>query len=348
MGGPQISDRQRKLSARFLWLLPVLTMFWANLHSGYLLGVVLLGTYTVGWVLERWWGPQDESTLTWQDAQRLTIVTGVSFVAAVLNPSGVELWIYPFLTLGSTAMQVYIQEWHSPDFHQVIFWPFAALLVIGILSMVFSRKRPSVTDLLLFLGTGCAGLLSARHIPLFALVSVPIVSRHLLSSLQATPLAPIFAEPEGVPFSKLIFNVANWGILVVAVFVALVWTANTIVENEGVIAERFPVTAVNYLEESGLANEPGYNSYNWGGYLIWRGIPVFVDGRADVYGDAFLFYYLQAFEIRQNWEEPLTDFDVRYVLMEKGSPLFALLEASGDWQEAYRDDIAQIYVRQSP
>jgi len=214
--------------------------------------------------------------------------------------------------------------------------------------MVFSKKRPSATDLLLFLGTGCAGLLSARHIPLFALVSVPIVSRHLVFSLQGTLFAPIFSESPEVPFSRPIFNIVNWGILVVAVFMAFVWTANTIIENEGVIAERYPVTAVTYLEESGLADKPGYNSYNWGGYLIWRGIPVFVDGRADVYGDAFLFYYLQAFEIRQNWEEPLAEFDVSYVLMEKGSPLFALLEASGEWQEAYRDDLAQIYVRQSP
>lgn len=340
--------RQRKLLGRFLWLLPMLMVIWANLHSGYLLGVVLLGTYAVGWALERWWGSQIEPIPTWEDIRQLAIVTGVSFFAAVLNPSGVELWIYPFLTLGSTAMQVYIQEWHSPDFHQVIFWPFAALLVAGILSMVFSKKRPSATDLLLFLGTGCAGLLSARHIPLFALVSVPIVSRHLVFTLQGTSLAPIVEEQTEVPLSKPIFNIVNWGVLVVFAFVAFVWTANTIIENEGVIAERYPVTAVTYLEESGLADEPGYNSYNWGGYLIWRGIPVFVDGRADVYGDAFLFYYLQAFEIRPNWEETLTEFDVSYVLMEKGSPLFALLESSGDWQEVYHDDLAQIYVRQSP
>jgi hypothetical protein len=340
--------RQQKYSARVLWLLPVLTVIWANLHSGYLLGVVLLGTYAVGWGIERWLGSQIEPIPSWQDIRQLAIMTGVSFFAAVLNPSGAELWIYPFSTLGSSAMQVYIQEWHSPDFHAVIFWPFAGLLVVGILSMVFSQKRPSATDLLLFLGTGCAGLLSARHIPLFALVAVPIVSRHLLSSLQQTPLAPIFAEPDSISLARPIFSVINWGILVIVAFMALVWTANTIIENDVAIAERYPVTAVTYLEESGLAEQPGYNSYNWGGYLIWRDIPVFVDGRADVYGDDFLFYYLQAFEIRPNWEEPLSEFDVSYVIMERGSPLFALLDASGKWQEAYSDDIAKIYVRQSP
>lgn len=338
--------RQRKLSGRFLWLLPGLMAIWANLHSGYLLGVVLLGTYAVGWGLERWWGPRDAGTPTWTDVRRLAVVTGASFVAAVLNPNGAQLWIYPFFTLGSRAMQVYIQEWHSPDFHQVIFWPFAALLIVGILSWVFSRERPSWTEILLFLGTGFAGLLSARHIPLFALVSVPIISRHLTSALQASPLAVIVKEtPDAAPPTLMV--ILNWGILVAALFVSFIWTANTIINNEGEIAARYPVTAVDFLEESGLAEEPGYNSYNWGGYLIWRGLPVFVDGRADVYGDEFLFYYLQAFEVQQNWQEPLSDFDVSYVLMERDSPLMTVLAASGEWQEAYRDDIAQIFVRQT-
>jgi len=337
--------RQRQLGSRALWLLPVLMVAWANLHSGYLLGVVLLGTYAVGWGLERWLGSRDDGTPTWVDVRRLGGVTAVSFLAAVLNPSGIELWIYPFLTLGSSAMQVYIQEWHSPDFHQVYFWPFAALLIVGILSWVFSQKRPSATDLLLFLGTGFAGLLSARHIPLFAIVVVPIVSRHLVSSLQGTPLAMlVHNDPEQVPQNPIL-TILNWGLLVAAVFASFVWTANTLINNEMEIALRYPVTAVDFLEQNGLADQPGYNSYNWGGYLIWRGHPVFVDGRADVYGDEFLFYYLQAFEVRQNWAEPLTDFDVSYVLMERGSPLITLLLASGDWQEAYRDDIAQIVVR---
>ncbi|MCA9922243.1 MAG: hypothetical protein KC421_07720 [Anaerolineales bacterium] len=336
--------RQRRVGPRVLWLLPIFMVVWANLHSGYLLGVALLGTYAVGWGLERWLG-SGEDVPTWTDVRRLGVVTAVSFLAAALNPSGPELWIYPFLTLGSTAMQVYIQEWHSPDFHQVYFWPFAVLLIVGILSWVFSRKRPSITDLLLFLGTGFAGLLSARHIPLFAIVAVPIVSRHLVLSLRETSLNLLVSDAEDVPSRKAVLTVLNWIILAAALFTAFVWTTNKIINNEMEIARRYPVTAVDYLEESGLADEHGYNSYNWGGYLIWRRLPVFVDGRADVYGDEFLFYYLQAFEVRQNWAEPLTDFDVSYVLMERGSPLISLLLAGGEWQEVYQDDVAQIVVR---
>lgn len=337
--------RRGDWSARVLWTLPLLTVLWANLHSGYLLGVVLLGTYAGGGIFDRWLG-LDEGGLDWPALRQLVAVTAVCFLAAALNPSGPELWIYPFLTLGSNAMQVYIQEWQSPDFHQAPFWPFAAMLALGFVAMAFSRRRPSWTDLLLFGGTALAGLMSARHIPLFALVAAPILVRHTRSSLtNYLPAALLddgdFAERPSRPFAIL-----NWALLLVALLGTVGWTAQTVAENEAAIAARYPVTAVDYLEESGLADAHGYNSYNWGGYLIWRGVPVFVDGRADVYYDDFLLFYLQAYEARRSWREPLETYDVDYVLMERGSRLSNLLLASGEWQLAYEDDVAQILIPQ--
>ena len=79
--------------------------------------------------------------------------------------------------------------------------------------------------------------------------------------------------------------------------------------------------------------------------MIWRGVPVFVDGRADVYGDDFLFYYRQAFDVGPDWQRPLDDFDVAYVLMESGSPLTSILEATEQWEQVYVDDLAEIFVR---
>ena len=96
--------KDKKIGRRALWLLPVLSCLWANLHSGYLLGVVLLGTYTVGEALQQWRGGGDR-TLPWSDIRFLAMITALSFGTAVLNPNGPELWIYPFFTLGSSAMQ---------------------------------------------------------------------------------------------------------------------------------------------------------------------------------------------------------------------------------------------------
>jgi hypothetical protein len=328
-----------------LWWLPALTVLWANLHSGYLLGVVLIGTYAVGEGVQRWLSPEDERSLSWTAVRQLFIIAFASFIAAVINPSGAELWIYPFLTLGSPAMQAYIQEWHSPNFHLSYFWPFVVMMGVGVLSWLYSAKRPTWSDYLLFFGTAAAGLISARNIPLFSLIATPVMARHLLSAFENTPAYPILSGQQADPSPNRTLKVLNWVVLVLALFGAFIWTANTLINNGEEIALRFPVTAVDYLEESGLAQQRGYNSYNWGGYLIWRGVPVFVDGRADVYGDDFLFYYRRTFELQESWQEPLDDFDVDYVIMERGSPLTVVLDSTDGWQEVYHDDLARIFVR---
>lgn len=123
------------------------------------------------------------------------------------------------------------------------------------------------------------------------------------------------------------------------------WTAVTVQGNQEKIAAQYPVAAIDFLEASGLDGEPIYNSYNWGGYLIWRGFPVYIDGRADVYGDDFIFYYRQTLDMADTWREPLDAYDVQLVMMETGDPLNTLLLTSNEWQEIYVDDVAQILAR---
>lgn len=337
--------KDRTLDGKALWLLPFLTLLWANFHSGYLLGIVLLSTYVTGEALQRLSRSKDERNLTWPLIRRLALAAAAGLLLAAVNPNGFELWIYPFLTLGSPAMQSAILEWRSPDFHQAYIWPFAAMMAIGVTSLIFSARRTTWTEFLLFVGTAAAGLLSARHIPLFAVVTAPTISRHLLSMIEGTSAASLFSGgKETLPVSRL-FAVLNWSIVVVALIAAATWTATKINNNEQVIAQNYPVSAVDFLYENNLDEARGFNSYNWGGYLIWRKLPVFIDGRADVYGDDFLFYYLQTYNLGSDWQAPLDDFDVEYILMERNSPLTNLLDVHDNWEEIYADEIAQIFVR---
>jgi len=333
--------RRGRLDKNRLWLLPLATIVWVNFHSGYLLGVVLLAIYAVGEVLDGWIERGELGDLDLP--RRLAFAAAGCLAAALFNPNGWHIWLYPFDTLGSDLMQQNIIEWSSPNFHQAPYWPFAAMLGLGVLSFLVSPKRPHVTDVLLFLGTGFAGLLSRRHIALFAIATIPVIARALTEAIRGTAAFPILAAPreDEVSGTKARLNLI---ILLVGVLSTVGWRISTLARNESVIATVFPVAAVDHLQKTGLAQRRGFNTYTWGGYLVWRRVPVFIDGRADVYGD-FMGEYLKTFRLTKDWREPLERFQVDYVLIEGDSTIGTVLEASGGWRVDYSDDVARVFVR---
>jgi hypothetical protein len=83
------------------------------------------------------------------------------------------------------------------------------------------------------------------------------------------------------------------------------------------------------------------NSYNWGGYLMFAaaGVPVYVDGRTDLYDDAFLRQYLDIILLRTGWQEALDQQDIDFIVIEADSVLAAMLRTQPDtWIERRFDD----------
>jgi hypothetical protein len=339
--------RQGKVQRKWLYALPLLTLLWANMHSGFMVGIAILAVYTIGEGAGRLGSRLFEhptvETFSWRDVGLLALFTVGSFLAAFVNPSTYKLVFFSAGTLGSSAIQSNILEWRSPDFHQIYFWFFGITLALGVIIWVFSPRRPTPTELLLFLGTAAGGLISARHIPLFAVVAPLILSRHLLLILDGTSLYKLFKEDDGQPTG--VIQAINWLVIVLMLGVALLWTAVRLSNNHLSVEKTFPVAATDYLIESGLSETNIYNHYEWGGYLIWRRIPVFIDGRTELYGDEFFLSNLQAFEARHDWQEPLEEYDVETIIMPQNSALATVLTVSTDWDEVYVDDQARIFGR---
>ncbi|MEM7285627.1 MAG: hypothetical protein AAF480_04680 [Actinomycetota bacterium] len=328
--------RQDRLGPRWVWAAAPLIVVWANLHSGYLLGIVTLAVYAVGERLEA--RRHDGRPMPVEATRVLPAVAGASFVGAALNPSGLALWTYPLETLRSDAMREYIQEWHSPDFHSTWFWPFALMLVVSVVAVVASPRRPGATQMLLLVGTGLAGLQSMRHIPLFAIVAVPIVAEQIEVAIDAQRVRQRTSAPMRASIVAPL-------LAVLAMVVAVGGVAAAISSNDDAVAAEYPVAAVDAILASDLADARGYNAYGWGGYLIWRDIDVFIDGRADVYGDEFMRLHFQAEKLEADWREPLDAFDVEYVLLAPDAEFGLVLDEAVDWTEVYSDDVASVWAR---
>jgi hypothetical protein len=336
-----LEKNRRERKSRWLWLLIPLTILWVNLHSGFAVGLALIAVYLVGDIGES--GQPVAGSK--QRIGYLALVFFLCLIVVPLNPNGVTMYLYPFETLTSRAMQTYIQEWFSPDFHLTEFQPFAWLLLATPASIALSGKRVALTHILLLVLFGYAGLRSARHIPIFALVAAPILTEHLWDVLKARGWSS--ALESNVRISRGMVLV-NW-ILLLAILVVAIWRVSLVVANQSAVERaKFPAAAADFLQAQQLTL-PLYNSYGWGGYLIWRLYPetrVFIDGRADVYGDAFIEVFLKAYRAGPDWHVPLDRYAVQVVLIESNAPLATELAQEAGWKKIYADPQAIIFQKQ--
>lgn len=333
-------------SRSVIWSLPPLMALWANLHGSFFLGLVYPVVLMLGATIDNLWRPRGEGTMAWRDLRRLAVVTVITALAPVLNPNGLQLLIYPFGTLGSPAMQAYIMEWFTPDFHLTEFQPFALYLLALLLSMGLSTRIPSAAELILAVGFGYAALRSARHMPFFLLVTAPTLTAQLLHIWRNAGWSDRFFRRR--PQRGQAHVVLNWLLLGVVILGVAAKTAYTISSNDRAQREALPVAAVDFVVESEISGNM-YNLYHWGGYLIWRLYPeqkVFIDGRADVYGDTFIDGYLRVYQLREGWSVPLERYDVELVLIDRASALSTVLDESPSWDRSYADEIAAVFVRQ--
>jgi hypothetical protein len=361
-------DRYKRRGRAPLWLLPFLTVLWVNCHGGFITAFILLGGYVVGEGLNRLigWRAENEGTLSARQIRTLVLVTLLCLAAVVLNPQTYRMYTYPLRTVSIGVLRDFIQEWRSPDFHGLHLHPFIWMLLLTLATFGFSGRRVDFTDLGLVAGFAYMSLLAGRNIALFALLDGPVLARYgapalrrLAGAVQArssgTP-AELDTFPTGMSRSRARpplgtrLALLNWTLLGLVVIAALVKVAMPLspTEREKAMADFLPVKAARYIQQERLPG-PMFNSYNWGGYLIWTlypDYPVFVDGRTDLYDDPFLRNYLDVALARENWRDLLARYNVRFVLVERDSILARFLASDDGWQRRYADDVAVIFVPQ--
>ncbi|MCC6612187.1 MAG: hypothetical protein IT320_01855 [Anaerolineae bacterium] len=322
-----------------LWALPPLFAIWGNLHAGFSIGFIFLIITIVGETLGNITNPGGADVVPWRGVRKLVIVTLVSVVALVINPYGLNMLAVPFQTLGIGALRDNIQEWMSPNFHEATTWPFVLLLLSLLGAAGASVMRLDWSEYLLCAVTAFMALLAGRNIAIFAIVATPVLSYHLDSILKERGWA--FEPLQRVSSRIGLINAILLGLVCLGALIKVVSVLDANAVNEAK-NDALPVQAVDYLRE----NPPGvlFNSYNWGGYLTYAlpETPVFVDGRTDLYGDAFLKRYIDAATGR-DWQDLFGEYNVDTVLVEPGSGLANALRADPDWSVEYEDQLAVIF-----
>lgn len=347
-----LEDFRWRRNNRLIWL-PFLMTLWANSHPGFAVGFILLAIYGVD-ELARWLGSRWKAgrfTVKRRDVEKALrgrvgalILSGFAMIVAVfLNPSGPALLLYPFQTVSIGVLRDFIQEWQSPDFHQTNVVPFVALLFATIGALAFSKQRIALSDALLVGVFGIMALLAGRNIALFALAAPIVLSQH------AAPIADEVRKRLGLRQRKA--KPARWlgwlNIAIVALLLLAIGVkARQVLSpdfNERAFSKGLPIGAIDFIRREQPAGRI-FNSYNWGGYLIWAlpDYPVYVDGRTDLYSDELLTEWLEIVGAESGWQEKLKAWDVHLVLLEPHWALSKVLSYEG-WQLLYEDEVSVLY-----
>ncbi|HIQ05628.1 MAG TPA: hypothetical protein EYH31_08020 [Anaerolineae bacterium] len=335
--GPAWRPTSFRLGLAFL---PLLMALWANLHGGYVIGLVLVGLLLLSHWIEPWLGG---SKRPWQV---LTVVWLLCWLAPLISPFGVSLLLYPFTYLGHTNPSFhYVNEWQSPDFHLPSFWPLAFSIVVAVWLGLWDQRQRDPWPALVYSFMLAVALYSRRHIPLYALVWAGVVGSRLREQFPALAYR---SQPSITPRQ----GARNWGTLLIAsiaLLVAVLLRPNLLLRTPLVRAGGFayPEAGVSYLRD----HRPDARIFNevwWGGYLTWELWPrmqVFIDGRFDVYGTEIADDYALVYEGRVGWDAVLERYGVDTVMVELDAPLLERLAESDGWERAFVGPVEAVWIR---
>jgi len=303
------------------WLLIPIVWLWVNTHGSFPLGLVWLGARALGEGIDwRAW-PRE----TW----RYIGGFGAGLLAAVLNPLGPRLLLFP-LTLGEKRDAFkYIIEWRSPDFSRG--GGYFALAFLALALVLLMRARLSWRDVVPVVAFLVGSLLAARNIGPLAVVLAPVLGR----AVRRPESAP--GRPDRVTGSQLRLNRAAMA----TILAAFVVFGSLVAVSDPLDLVGYPVEAVTYLEEQGLLSAPHrvVEQDFVGNYITFRygsRVQIFIDDRFDMYPLSVTRDYRTLVTAGAATFDVLARHDIDVVLWQRKEPLVPLLMASG-WRETFAE-----------
>ena len=315
------ADRRRAPS---LWLLPLMAL-WANLHGGFVFGLVLTAPIALDAVVSA------EARLRRKLVLRWAAFGFAALLTSWCTPYGWNALLASQKILGLGAALPLIMEWRPADFGSLGALEVCLLLGIG-LALYRGIKLPPLRIALL-LGLLHMALAQARAGEILALLGPLVLAAPLARQIGGAEPVHSNAAPRGVLF-------AGVGIVLLAGTIAYASVHRFEPHTRG-----SPVAAVTALKQLNLSRV--FNDYDFGGYLIANGVAPFIDGRTELYGEKFFIDHNAASGLMkpENLFRLLEEYKIEATLMRTQSAATKLLDHIDGWEKVYADDIATIHLR---
>jgi hypothetical protein len=323
-----------------LWWFAALFVAWANLHGGWLFGLILIGIYGAGAALDS----------RWARVRGLAGALAVGAAATLLNPYGPALPLHVLGFFRADLIHSQTREFQAPGFRDLGSRLFLLSVLGAMAAYALEARRPRWDRLLAVLALLAFALMARRNIALWSLLALPLVALHLDALVRRLPEPPNFRAS----FARAAARPWRWwqsGVLVAALGALAVAEART--GRPGIVPREFarhtfPVELVAEARAAGVGGRI-YNQFIWGGWMLyaWPEQKVFIDGGTDFYGEELLEDYLRIWTLQQDWRERLEEWRIDWALVDEKSPLAGALAHEPGWSRWGAAGIGALYCRTS-
>lgn len=304
-----------------IYLLPVISLLWANIHGGssnlpYLLCFLAAfsGVFQFSY--------KKIEAVRLEKKQIITyLVVGLLCVGAILiNPHGVTMLFYPYQNMGDTLMLTTIAEWQPSNLNILSHYVYYIFVFVVLLVFIFSKKKIRLLDALFYLVFLYLGLKSIR----FWFFSYIVFSFFIFYYI------PQRKEDRYSCVLLFFFSI-----------LLLFFFASNFSYSNVVSTKTLSDDAILVLQKE--KPERLFNYYDYGAYLIYQDIPVFIDGRADLYSNKIYQDYQDISRLRYRFTELISKYQFDSFIVPKESGIFSYLQDNSNYLLIYKDKTCAIF-----
>ena len=336
---------ERKGEARYLWALVPLQILWTNVHSSFVLGIFIAGAYGAGFFVDAVRKHGFSADLP-DRLKKMIIICAALPLATLFNPYGWRLSVFPFIHQGgdNTDALRYIAEWAKTPITEMVFnfspehifnVGFKLVLYGAVVSMVLNRKNFKLHYAILFIASVYLALSHVRWLTMVALFSTHILVENVSDLLDE--------HKDLTRFYRGLFAASA----VVIAGLLLIETANSMERGKygpGLSKGHYPEGTVAFLGRE-VSEVRVYNSYGFGGYLIFNDIPVMIDGRTPTVFSPLFYWKIRKARSDSGWARLSEEFDLTAALIKSDHPECDLLMNDDEWKLAVFDDTSVLFLK---
>ncbi len=360
-----LSSTILKIPSNSIYLLPILTILWVNLHGGHIIGLFIQGSWCISFAIASIIDQQKRKSIFRKGFITMAIIFVISLFCSLVNPFSYKALLFPFkFTAGKLVLSV-IYEWlptwgfklWDAYFMQLLGFFILALGLLIYLVARFGLNGPErlrqINYLLLFIALAYPFWRSQRMVVIFGLCLCPFVC--VAASIVMDQIFALLGRERGERYARK----SQWSVSIILMIIIASFAAKPFIEHleeNGIlgITTQVPKQGIEFLRANNL-KPLIFNSYEFGGYLLYNLYPeikVFIDGRVMFYGEEMLADYLESSNGVRGIYYLLTKYDIECFFLK-----YPKSEASGEigihrgivesarFALVYFDDRCLIYLR---